>query len=100
MVLIFALKVKPSSPNTRKGKLQTDRLPIQTVNRHNTPHKMQKRRQDNSCRLSIRKFIFQTSLHLYLLADRLFLLCQKFLPILPQHPETKMPEVSDQAGDF
>ena len=100
MVLMFGLNGKPTSPNATTGKLQADRLPIQSVNRHNTPHKMQKRRQDFSSRLPIRKFIFQTSLHLYLLADRLFLLCQKFLPILPQHPETKMPEVSDQAGDF
>ena len=100
MVLIFALNGKPSFPNTAKGKLQADRLPIPTANRRDTPPETQKRRQDFSSRLSIRKFIFQTSLHLYLLADRLFLLCQKFLPILPQHPETKMPEVSDQAGDF
>ena len=100
LVLIFGLNGNATSHNTAKRRQQADRLPIQTVNRHNTPHKMQKRRQDFSSRLSIRKFIFQTSLHLYLFADRLFLLCQKFLPILPQHPETKMPEVSDQAGDF
>ena len=41
MVLIFALNGKPSSPNTAKGKQQTDRLPILTANRRDTPLKMQ-----------------------------------------------------------
>ena len=37
MVLIFALKVKPASQNTAKRKQQTDRLPILTANRRDTP---------------------------------------------------------------
>ena len=43
MVLIFALKGKPSSPNTAKRKQQTNRLPILTVNRRDTPLKKQKK---------------------------------------------------------
>ena len=42
MVLIFALKGKPTSPNTAKEKPQADRLLILTANRRATPHKMQK----------------------------------------------------------
>ena len=42
MVLIFALNRKPSSPNTANGKLQANRLPIQTANRRDTPLKTQK----------------------------------------------------------
>ncbi len=50
MVLIFALNGKPSSPNTAKRKQQTNRLPILTANRRDTPPETQKRRQDFSCR--------------------------------------------------
>jgi hypothetical protein len=53
MVLIFTLNGKPSSLNTAMGKLQADRLPILTVNRRDTPPETQKRRQDNSSRLSV-----------------------------------------------
>ncbi len=42
MVLIFALKVKRSSPKTARGKQQADRLPILTANRRDTPLKTQK----------------------------------------------------------
>ena len=64
MVLIFALKVKLSSPNMAKGKPQADRLPILTANRRNTPRKMQKKGgRISPADSSIRKFIFQTSLH-------------------------------------
>ena len=42
MVLIFALNGKPSSPNTAKKKQQTNRLPILTVNRRDTPQKRKK----------------------------------------------------------
>jgi hypothetical protein len=41
MVLIFALNGKPSSPNTAKRKQQTNRLPILTVNRRDTPPETQ-----------------------------------------------------------
>ena len=41
MVLIFALKVKPTSLNTAKGKQQADRLLILTANRRDTPLKTQ-----------------------------------------------------------
>ena len=44
MVLVFALKVKPSSPNTAKRKQQTNRLPILTAHRRDTPPRNAKRR--------------------------------------------------------
>jgi len=42
MVLIFALNGKPASQNTAKRKQQTNRLPILTANRRDTPLKTQK----------------------------------------------------------
>ena len=45
MVLIFALNGKPSSPNTIRGKLQADRLPIQTATVATCPCKRKKRLQ-------------------------------------------------------
>ena len=42
MVLIFGLNGKPTSQNTAKRKQQTNRLPILTSNRRDTPLKTQK----------------------------------------------------------
>ena len=43
MVLIFALKVNPTSPNTAKEKPQADRLLILTANHRDTPPETQKK---------------------------------------------------------